>query len=123
MTDYQDALVLENLDLVNWVIRTRISIPNRPLLTYDDFYAIGCEAICRAALKYQPDMGAFAPFACRYIYNAIVDHCRAMNYRLERSVEKREYEGFPQDVWMVPFMEHRSMLNSNLEEAFRLHHE
>ena len=67
MTDYQDALVLENLDLVNWVIRTRISIPNRPLLTYDDFYAIGCEAICRAALKYQPDMGAFAPFACRYI--------------------------------------------------------
>lgn len=55
MTDYQEALVLENLDLVNWVIRTRISIPNRPLLTYDDFYAIGCEAICRAALKYQPD--------------------------------------------------------------------
>ena len=92
MTDYQDALVLENLDLVNWVIRTRISIPNRPLLTYDDFYAIGCEAICRAALKYQPDMGAFAPFACRYIYNAIVDHCRAMNYRLERSVEIGEDE-------------------------------
>ena len=92
MTDYQDALVLENLDLVNWVIRTRISIPNRPLLTYDDFYAIGCEAICRAALKYQPDMGAFAPFACRYIYNAIVDHCRAMNYRLERSVEISEDE-------------------------------
>lgn len=92
MTDYQDALVLENLELVNWVIRTRISIPNRPLLTYDDFYAIGCEAICRAALKYQPDMGAFAPFACRYIYNAIVDHCRAMNYRLERSVEISEDE-------------------------------
>lgn len=92
MTDYQDALVLENLDLVNWVIRTRISIPNRPLLTYDDFYAIGCEAICRAALKYQPDMGAFAPFACRYIYNAIVDHCRAMNYRLERNVEISEDE-------------------------------
>ena len=92
MTDYQDALVLENLDLVNWVIRTRISIPNRPLLTYDDFYAIGCEAICRAALNYQPDMGAFAPFACRYIYNAIVDHCRAMNYRLERSVEINEDE-------------------------------
>ena len=69
MTDYQDALVLENLDLVNWVIRTRISVPNRPLLTYDDFYAIGCEAICRAALKYQADSGEFAPFACRYMQN------------------------------------------------------
>lgn len=66
MTDYQNALVLDNLDLVNWVIRTRISIPNRPLLTYDDFYAIGCEAICRAALKYNADTGEFAPFACRY---------------------------------------------------------
>ena len=53
MTDYQNELVMEHLDLVNWVIRTRISVPNRPLLTYDDFYAIGCVAICRAALKYQ----------------------------------------------------------------------
>lgn len=66
MTDYQNELVMEHLDLVNWVIRTRISVPNRPLLTYDDFYAIGCEAICRAALKYQADSGEFAPFACRY---------------------------------------------------------
>lgn len=72
MTDYQNELVMEHLDLVNWVIRTRISVPNRPLLTYDDFYAIGCEAICRAALKYQADSGEFAPFACRYIYNAIM---------------------------------------------------
>lgn len=66
MTDYQNELVMEHLDLVNWVIRTRISVPNRPLLTYDDFYAIGCEAICRAALKYRADSGEFAPFACRY---------------------------------------------------------
>ncbi len=65
MTDYQNELVMEHLDLVNWVIRSRISVPNRPLLTYDDFYAIGCEAICRAALKYQADSGEFAPFACR----------------------------------------------------------
>ena len=39
MTDYQNELVMEHLDLVNWVIRTRISVPNRPLLTYDDFKA------------------------------------------------------------------------------------
>lgn len=93
MTDYQNELVMEHLDLVNWVIRSRISVPNRPLLTYDDFYAIGCEAICRAALKYQADSGEFAPFACRYIYNAIIDHCRAMNYRLQRSVDAGFEEG------------------------------
>ena len=72
MTDYQNELVMEHLDLVNWVIRTRISVPNRPLLTYDDFYAIGCEAICRAALKYQADSGEFAPFACRYKFSLYV---------------------------------------------------
>ena len=99
MTDYQNELVMEHLDLVNWVIRTRISVPNRPLLTYDDFYAIGCEAICRAALKYQADSGEFAPFACRYIYNAIIDHCRAMNYRLQRSVDAGFEEG---EVLFVP---------------------
>lgn len=114
MTDYQDALVLENLELVNWVIRTRISIPNRPLLTYDDFYAIGCEAICRAALKYQPDMGAFAPFACRYIYNAIVDHCRAMNYRLERSVEISEDE----NASLLDIMTHDTIMSIMSQSAF-----
>lgn len=72
MTDYQDALVLENLDLVNWVIRTRISIPNRPLLTYDDFYAIGCEAICRAALKYQPDIPCYQTGDCKNQYCAFL---------------------------------------------------
>ena len=84
MTEYQNALVVENLDLVNWVIRTRISIPNRPLLTYDDFYGVGCEAICKAAMQYREEAGEFAPFACRYIYNAMIDHCRAMNYRAQR---------------------------------------
>ena len=67
MTDYQNELVMEHLDLVNWVIRTRISVPNRPLLTYDDFYAIGCEAICRAALKYQADMSIFNPSGKQYL--------------------------------------------------------
>lgn len=33
MTDYQNELVMEHLDLVNWVIRTRISVPNRPLIS------------------------------------------------------------------------------------------
>lgn len=84
MTDYQNELVMEHLDLVNWVIRTRISVPNRPLLTYDDFYAIGCEAICRAALKYQADSGEFAPFACRYIVVVCLwNHDRCADKRFE----------------------------------------
>lgn len=103
MTDYQNELVMEHLDLVNWVIRTRISVPNRPLLTYDDFYAIGCEAICRAALKYQADSGEFAPFACRYIYNAItvsgqrvyIDKGKFLSWLdAQTQMEKRDHYGW-----------------------------
>ena len=61
---------------------------------YVSLLSAGCDrnyytAYCRGE---RHPMGAFAPFACRYIYNAIVDHCRAMNYRLERSVEISEDE-------------------------------
>ena len=90
MTDYQDALVLENLDLVNWVIRTRISIPNRPLLTYDDFYAIGCEAICRAALKYQPDISSLRRSSSATRATPIV---KLLNYA--ESVAKRLKSALP----------------------------
>ena len=44
MTDYQNALVLENLDLVNWVIRTRISIPSF-MISFGIFSAIGISSL------------------------------------------------------------------------------
>lgn len=54
MTEYQRELTTNNLHLVKEVIQKRIKINNLPLLAYEDFYAIGCEALCRAAMAYQP---------------------------------------------------------------------
>ncbi len=79
MTDYQRELVCQNLDLVDQTIRCRIVVRGIILLTYEDFYQIGCEALCRAALEYKLERGPFAPFACRFIYNAMIDHCRKQN--------------------------------------------
>lgn len=79
MTDYQRDLVLEHMDLVTQVIRKRIKVNGSVMLTFDDFYSVGCEALCHAAMRYKPAMGEFSPFACVIIYNAMIDHCRKQN--------------------------------------------
>lgn len=82
MTDYQRELVAQHLELVEQTIRKRIKICGGVLLTYEDFYQTGCEALCRAAMKYKHDVGSFEPFACRVIYNALIDYCRSQNVHL-----------------------------------------
>ena len=79
MTEYQRRLVEEHLGIVDWVIRCRIKVTGQPLLSYEDFYQIGCEALCRAAMQYDPKRGSFEPFGSRYVYNAMISHCRKEN--------------------------------------------
>lgn len=79
MTEYQCSVVEENLEIVDRVIRYRIKINGLVLQTYEDFYQIGCEALCKAATLYNPDQGPFYPLGSRYVYNAIIDHCRKQN--------------------------------------------
>ena len=79
MTEYQCKVVEENLEIVDWVIRFRIKINGQVLQTYEDFYQIGCEALCKAAMAYNPERGPFYPLGNRYVFNAIIDHCRKQN--------------------------------------------
>ena len=76
MTEYQRTLVEENLDLLDRLILKHIGVSGRALQTYEDYYQIGSEALCRAAMQYDPTRGPFAPLGWRYAYNAIIDHCR-----------------------------------------------
>lgn len=85
MNEYQRKLVEEHMDIVDWVIRCRINVSGRPLLTYEDFYQIGCEALCRAAVKYDPEIGSFEAFGSRIVFNALIDHCRKQNGVAARS--------------------------------------
>lgn len=79
MTEYQRKIVEENLEIVDWVIRFRIKVNGQILQTYEDFYQIGCEALCKAAIAYSPEQGPFHPLGSRYVFNAIIDHCRKQN--------------------------------------------
>ena len=68
MTEYQRELVVEHLDLIDWVIRRRIQVRGMILLSYEDYYSVGCEALCHAAMHYRPENGEFAPFACTVLH-------------------------------------------------------
>ena len=81
MTDYQRELVEQYLDVVDIVIKKHFFVSGQILLTYEDFYQIGCEALCRAAVRYKPEVGSFGPLAYRCVYNALIDHCRVQNVR------------------------------------------
>ena len=63
MTDYQRELAIEHLGLIDQVIRKRIRVRGTPLLSYEDFYSVGCEALCDAAMRYRPEEGEFEPYA------------------------------------------------------------
>lgn len=93
MTEYQRKLVEDWLYIVDYVIRTKIIIPNKPLQTYEDYYSVGCEAICNAAISYSPQAGEFGPYASRVIYHAIIDYSRSMEYRASRSVDLTTEDG------------------------------
>jgi len=79
MTEYQSKVVEENLEIVDRVIRCKIKINGMVLQTYEDFYQIGCEALCKAAMCYDPEQGPFYPLGSRFVFNAIIDHCRKQN--------------------------------------------
>lgn len=105
MTEYQRALVEQHLSVVDWVIRCRINVSSRPLLTYEDFYQIGCEALCRAALNYDPQKGSFEVFGSRYVFNAMIDHCRKQNGAAARSANLQiDEDGFA-DLFQFGFEE------------------
>jgi len=82
MTDLENKLIMEHLDLVDVIIRTRFSFRSTDvLMSFEDLQAVGREALCRAAVCFNPELGRFATFADRCIYHAIVDHCKHENLR------------------------------------------
>lgn len=95
MTDYQRELVVQHMNLVDCVIRTGIYVSNNTLEAYEDFYQIGCEALCKAAMSFRPEVCTFQTYASRVIRNALIDHGRAMTIR------QRQMAGIDFDAWLL----------------------
>ena len=82
------------MSLIDRVIRTGIYVSNNALETYEDYYQIGCEALCKAAMSYKPDICTFQTYASKVIRNALIDHGRAMTHR------QKKLSGLDFDTWL-----------------------
>ena len=97
VTEFENKLIIDNLDLVDQVIKSRLAwCSGSVLLAYEDLQAVGREALCIAAMRYKQQLGEFAPFACKCIYNAIIDHCRterlAYDHKAADTAEDKTHE-------------------------------
>ena len=77
LNDLQRQRVEDHLALVEQVLRRSISV-NESIdgMGHDDLYQDGCIALCRAAVSYREEMGAFPAYAKVVIRNHLLDRCR-----------------------------------------------
>ena len=77
LNDLQRQRVEEHLALVEQVLRRSIKT-NETVdgMGHDDLYQEGCIALCRAAVSYREEMGAFPAYARTVIRNYLLDRCR-----------------------------------------------
>lgn len=74
--DDKEKLVVDNLRLVNFVLEKYVHIPPG---MYDDLYQEGCLALCKAAEKYDENVGKFSTFAVSCILSAMKTYFRDNN--------------------------------------------
>ena len=77
LNDLQRRRVEDHLALVEQVLRRSIKT-NETVdgMGHDDLYQEGCIALCRAAVSYREEMGAFPAYARTVIRNYLLDRCR-----------------------------------------------
>ena len=78
MTLEQNNLVEKNLHIVKIVMKAHIKINNNvPDMSSDDFYQVGCMALCKAAVRYDGEKDFFT-FAYSVVKNGMMDYCRSI---------------------------------------------
>ena len=82
----EKLLVEQHLYLVRGIILGTIRMNESVQgLGYDDLYQTGCEALCHAAIRYDPGRNvSFKTFASHVIRNRLLSHCRMVNHTQER---------------------------------------
>lgn len=91
LTDTQKAMAVENLNLVDKLVRHDFR-RQMIMFGYADLYGAGVEGLVSSVMSYQPDKSIeFAAFARHRIRGAILDYMRSMDFA-SRSLRKVERE-------------------------------
>ena len=78
MTPQEQALVMDNLSVVEQVLRSSVTVrADIPGMEYDDLYQTGCLALCLAAQRYD-GRAPFPAFARVAVRNALMDYFTAI---------------------------------------------
>lgn len=86
LTEKQQRMVEENLNIVDIILHTKIHAnQNIPGMEYDDLYSVGCLALCKAADTFTGQT-KFATYASKVVYHAMIDECRSVLTRQNRSL-------------------------------------
>lgn len=119
----QRQRVEDHLPLVEQVLRRSIKT-NETVdgMGHDDLYQEGCIALCRAAVSYREETGAFPPYARTVIRNYLLDRCREIQSARKNmplmSLDAFSEVGVPEPV--SPF--HTEDLISDISSAVLLSH-
>ena len=90
MTNEQNILIEENLHIVKVVIKKHIKLnPNAADMSSEDFYQVGCMALCKAVLSYD-GKSKFFTYAYSVVKNGLMDYCR--------SAQKKENNCISMDI-------------------------
>lgn len=80
LNDQLAALIKNHLYLLNYLIYP-LKDETVQGLGFDDLYQTGCEALCHAALYYDPERGAaFATFATAVVRNKLINEVRRLRH-------------------------------------------
>lgn len=86
LTEKEQRMVEENLNIVDIILHTKIHANHTiPGMEYDDLYSVGCLALCKAAETFTGQT-KFATYASKVVYHAMIDECRSVLTRQNRSL-------------------------------------
>ncbi len=78
MTDEQCRMVESNHNLIYHIL-------NKMHLPENDYYDVAAIALCKAAMSYEPERGAFSTCACKYIEWALIAQLRTEDRKIRRN--------------------------------------
>lgn len=88
LTDEQRKMVEENYGLIKAYFKRHSQ------LVYEEWYDVLCIALCKAAMSYKPEIGAFSTYAFKYFHTEILCNFQVVRAQ-KRQTEKHlvYYEG------------------------------
>lgn len=95
LTEEQKKIVEDNLNLVHYTLHNKFMMPKGA--EYEDYFQVGCLALCKAILNYDPERTKLSTYGVAMIYYEMMRYKRdygthATQVRIPRRVRDKQYQ-------------------------------